>query len=112
MIGFVDPNRYTWASLIGAMETDANLMDSYDVITLPFHLYEAPVHETELADISFSSYDFIVLGFSLLTSQLPQFLEFLHAKPDYFQQWHSKIDINRRGSPCGSPSRCYGRIWI
>ncbi len=55
MIGFVDPNRYTWASLIGAMETDANLMDSYDVITLPFHLYEAPVHETELADISFSS---------------------------------------------------------
>ena len=42
LIGFVDPNRYTWASLIGAMETDANLMDSYDVITLPFHLYEAP----------------------------------------------------------------------
>ncbi|MHA1795540.1 MAG: TIGR04013 family B12-binding domain/radical SAM domain-containing protein [Promethearchaeia archaeon] len=98
LFGYAKPNRYSWAVLMGYLEHDSTICDHYDFLPLSFQLYQGPQHKKELAEISFQKYDIILLAYSLLTIQIPQFTEFNQNYPNFYSQWHPNI-ISVVGGP-------------
>lgn len=91
IFGYDKPNRYTWAILMGFLEHDSEIMAQYDFHILPFQVYQAPAHEDYINTIPFANYDHIILAFSLMTIQMPQFDEYMQKTPAYFAKWHPNI---------------------
>jgi B12-binding domain/radical SAM domain protein len=100
LIGYNIPNKYSWAILMGYLEHDLTLSQNINYKVFPFQLYFAPEHETELNQIPFAQYDFVVITYSLLTVQLPQFQDFLIRYPQFFQKFHPNV-ITVIGGPHG-----------
>ena len=77
LFGYDKPNRYSWAILMGFLDTDPILRKNITFHPLDFHLYHAPDHQTEMNAIQFHDYDFVVLAYSLLSVQMAQFSQFM-----------------------------------
>jgi B12-binding domain/radical SAM domain protein len=87
------PNRYTWAILLGYLEGNPLINENIDFEATPFHLYFSPDHEDHIAQINLSRYDFVIIAFSLMSKQVPQFMDFMQKYPRYFQQRHPNVLI-------------------
>ena len=91
LFGYDKPNRYSWAILMGFLDEDSILRQHYTFHPLNYHLYHASEHQDEMNAIPFHEYDFIVLAYSLLSVQIPQFSHFMSLHRDFFQQFHPNI---------------------
>ncbi|MCF2139393.1 MAG: TIGR04013 family B12-binding domain/radical SAM domain-containing protein [Candidatus Lokiarchaeota archaeon] len=89
LFGYDKPNRYTWAILMGYLEQDPELIKHYDFHPLSFHLYNAPKHRDALIKINFQKYNIIILAYSLLSIQIPQFIKFHEEFPHFFSEYHN-----------------------
>ena len=76
---------------MGYLESDPFLMEHYDFLALPFHLYHANFHNDELKRIQFQKYDYLILAYSLLSIQYPQLVQFIQDYPKFYAQFHDKI---------------------
>ncbi len=91
LFGYDKPNRYTWSILMGYLESDPVLMEQYSFHPLPFHLYKSHFHQDYFKKIDFEKYNFVILAFSLLSVQIPQFEEFYINHKQFFNKFHPKI---------------------
>ncbi|MHA1647264.1 MAG: TIGR04013 family B12-binding domain/radical SAM domain-containing protein [Promethearchaeota archaeon] len=91
LFGYSIPNRYTWSILMGYLESDEILERNYTFEALPFQLYQAPDNIDYFAQIDFAKYDFVLLCYSLMSIQIPQFETFLNDSNDFFNQFSSEI---------------------
>ncbi|MHA1520082.1 MAG: TIGR04013 family B12-binding domain/radical SAM domain-containing protein [Promethearchaeota archaeon] len=98
LFGYNKPNRYTWAILLGYLEQDPVLMEYYDLKSLPFQLYQAPDHPDIIRSIPFQDYDVVVIAYSLMSIQLPQFRDFNLHHPQYFSNLHPNV-VTVAGGP-------------
>ncbi len=91
LFGYNKPNRYTWAILLGYLEQDPVLMEYYDFKPLPFQLYQALDHPEVIRSIPFQDYDIVVIAYSLMSIQMPQFRDFNLQHPQYFSKLHPNV---------------------
>ncbi len=91
LFGYDKPNRYSWAILMGFLDTDPILRKNYTFYPLDFHLYHAPDNQTDMKAIPFHEYDFVVLAYSLLSVQMSQFSEFMRHHRDFFHKLHPRV---------------------
>ena len=98
ILGYENPNQYTWAILMGYLEQDPILMENYDFRHLPFHLYQAQEHPEIIQSIPFQQYDVVVIAYSLLSIQIPQFREFILNHSQYFSKLHPNV-VTVAGGP-------------
>ena len=72
VIGYKEPNKYSWVKLVSALETDGLLKSGmFDLIIFRQQLYE-PFEYSSL-----KKFDVVVFGFSLMTVQLKEFKIFM-----------------------------------
>lgn len=75
VIGYVEPNKYSWVKLISALETQGIFgEDKYELIIYRHQLYQ-PFDYSSL-----QKYDMVVFGFSLMTVQMKDFREFMQER--------------------------------
>ena len=92
LFGKDKPNKYSWAILMGYIDQNPTILEHFDFIPLRFHLYKANEHLQEIQEqVDFSKYDVVIIAYSLLTIQIPQFEDFMVNSPDFFSQFHSNI---------------------
>ena len=91
IFGYDKPNRYTWSILMGYLESDPVLMEQYSFLPLPFHLYKSHLHQDYFKNIDFKKYNYVILAYSLLSVQIPQFEEFNINHSHFFNKFHPKI---------------------
>ncbi|RLI64437.1 MAG: TIGR04013 family B12-binding domain/radical SAM domain-containing protein [Promethearchaeia archaeon] len=103
LFGYDKPNRYSWSILMGYLESDSILMEQYSFIPLPFHLYKSHLHKEYFKKIDFTQFDFIILAFSFLSAQIPQYEEFINEYKRFFNKIHPKI-ITVAGGPHAAAS--------
>ncbi len=103
LFGYDKPNRYTWSILMGYLESDPVLMEQYSFHSLPFHIYKSHLHQEYFENIDFKKYDYVILAYSLLSVQIPQFEEFNIKHRQFFNKFHPKI-ITLVGGPHAAAS--------
>jgi B12-binding domain/radical SAM domain protein len=91
LIGYDKPNRYSWAILMGFLESQEEIMNNITFQMVKYQLYELIDHEEELNKIDISKYDFIVLGFSLMTIQMPKFKKNIISTIQLLEKYHSNV---------------------
>ncbi len=75
MIGYKEPNKYSWVKLISALEHHGLLHpDKFDLVLYRQQIYE-PFDYSLL-----EKYDLVVFGFSLMTVQMKEFAEFMNTR--------------------------------
>lgn len=103
LFGYDKPNRYSWSILMGYLESDSILMEQYSFHPLPFHIYKSHLHQDYFENIDFKKYDFVILAYSLLSVQIPQFEDFIIKHRQFFNKFHPKI-ITIVGGPHAAAS--------
>ncbi len=91
MFGYDKPNRYSWSILMGYLESDSILMEQYSFLPLPFHIYKSHLYQDYFENLDFKKYDYIILAYSLLSVQIPQFEEFNLKHSKFFSKFHPNI---------------------
>jgi len=112
LFGYDKPNRYTWSILIGFLESDPVLMEQYSFHPLPFHIYKSHLHQDYFEKIDFKKYDFVILAYSLLSVQIPQFEEFNVNHRQFFNKFHPKIINVVGGSHAAASPKAFTKLKI
>jgi B12-binding domain/radical SAM domain protein len=91
LFGLKEPNKYSWAILIGYLDQDPLIRENIEFRAISEHLYYAPNIESQIQEIPFGQYDFVIIAYSLLSVQIEQFQMFTTTYPQYFSKFHSNV---------------------
>ncbi|MCP4761642.1 MAG: TIGR04013 family B12-binding domain/radical SAM domain-containing protein, partial [archaeon] len=105
LFGISKPNVYSFASLLGALELHRDLLEKYEILTFRGSIFNLNTDSEVENKYKFSERPFIILPFSLFTSQLNPFKNFIDNNLEKLKILNKNIFIIAGGWHCtGSPA--------